>query len=149
MSFILRKCTETYTIPGTNVVIEKGIPVWISPFAIHNDPEYYPDPVKFDPERFSEEGKSKRHPFTYIPFGEGPRICIGMRISYVKWLSFQITLFPGKRFALLQVKVMLTKLLQKYKFQMDPKTKYPIEFSSKGSFLSAKHTLWLKCIKIE
>lgn len=45
--------------------------------GLHHDPEYYPNPEKFDPERFSEENKSKRPAYTYLPFGDGPRICIG------------------------------------------------------------------------
>jgi cytochrome P450 family 6 len=45
--------------------------------ALHHDPKYYPDPERFDPERFSEEGKKTRPQFSYLPFGEGPRICIG------------------------------------------------------------------------
>jgi cytochrome P450 family 9 len=49
------------------------VPVW----AIHRNPEYFPDPDKFDPDRFSEENKGKIKPFTYMPFGNGPRNCIG------------------------------------------------------------------------
>ena len=46
-------------------------------YALHHDPDYYPHPQKFDPERFNEENKRKRHPFVYLPFGAGPRNCLG------------------------------------------------------------------------
>jgi cytochrome P450 family 6 len=76
-ALIPRKCVEDYRIPGTDVVIEKGTSLVIPILAIHHDEEYYPEPDKFDPERFSEENKSSRHSYGHIPFGEGPRICIG------------------------------------------------------------------------
>lgn len=89
-----RICNQPYTIPGSNVTIEKDVGAWISVLAIHRDPEYYPDPLKFDPERFSEEEKAKRRPFTYLPFGEGPRICIGNYFPAVLRLNirFKISL---------------------------------------------------------
>ena len=57
--------------------MEKGTIVTIPVIALHHDPKYYPEPERFDPERFSEEENQKRHHYVYLPFGEGPRICIG------------------------------------------------------------------------
>lgn len=74
---ITRGCTKTYVIPGTDAIVEKGLRLMIPIYAIHNDPKYFPNPTQFDPDRFLPEEKAKRHPFTYLPFGEGPRLCIG------------------------------------------------------------------------
>ena len=78
-----RECTKTYEIPGTNLILEKGIQVVIPTMGMHYDPQYFPEPEKFDPERFSEEAKSRRHHYVYLPFGEGPRICIGRKTHYI------------------------------------------------------------------
>lgn len=72
-----RECKNSYPIPGTNLVLPKNTHVNIAVLGMHYDPEYYPNPRKFDPDRFSEENKSKRPQYTYLPFGDGPRICIG------------------------------------------------------------------------
>jgi cytochrome P450 family 6 len=72
-----RECSKDYRIPGSHVTLEKGIQIVIPVEALHHDPQYYPEPDRFDPERFSEEVKSNRHHYVYLPFGEGPRICIG------------------------------------------------------------------------
>lgn len=75
----LRKCTKPYPIPETNIVIPEGLSVLIPCYGLHRDPEYFPDPERFDPDRFSEENKSKIWDCTYIPFGDGPRNCIGKK----------------------------------------------------------------------
>ena len=66
-----------YKIPGTDDVIPKDSVVVISINGIHRDPNNYPEPDKFNPENFSPENKAKRHPYTWSPFGQGPRNCIG------------------------------------------------------------------------
>ena len=82
LGHLTRKCNKRSAIPGTNLVIEEDNRVIIPVYGIHHDPQYYPDPDKFDPERFNEENKAKRPSFTYLPFGEGPRICIGNLFSH-------------------------------------------------------------------
>lgn len=61
-----------------NLIIPKGQRNLISVLGLHYDPEYFPNPDKFDPDRFSDENKASIRPYTYLPFGEGPRNCIGM-----------------------------------------------------------------------
>ena len=72
-----RECTKDFTIPDTKVVIPAGMQVQVPIYGMHMDPEHFPNPGKFDPDRFTEEEKSKRHHYAYLPFGEGPRNCIG------------------------------------------------------------------------
>ena len=72
-----RTCVKTYRIPDSNVVVDVGCKVVIPTYALHHDPKYYPDPLKFDPDRFLEENVKARPGYTFMPFGEGPRICIG------------------------------------------------------------------------
>lgn len=74
---VTRQCIEDYKLPDSDIVINKGTRVFIPIKGLHYNEEYYSNPEVFDPDRFSEENKKERHQYVHIPFGEGPRICIG------------------------------------------------------------------------
>jgi len=72
-----RACTQDYKIPDSDVTIRKGEGISISIVGIHMDEKYHPEPEKFNPERFSAANRHKIHPYAFLPFGLGPRNCIG------------------------------------------------------------------------
>ncbi|PSN29879.1 Cytochrome P450 6j1, partial [Blattella germanica] len=79
-----RRCREDWSHPS-GVKLRAGTPVYIPIYALHHDPLYFPNPEKFDPERFTDENKQKIPHFAYMPFGEGPRSCPGKQpINYTK-----------------------------------------------------------------
>lgn len=110
---LIRECNSKYHIPETDHFIEAGTRIVIPLFALHRDPRYFPDPDKYDPENFNEDRIKERHRFTYLPFGEGPRICLGLR------------------FGLMQVKMGLTALLSKFNVSAVDQTPVPIQFNPK------------------
>lgn len=105
VTIITRQCTENYNIPDTDVVIAKGTPIFIPVFGLHRDERYYPDPTRYDPDRFSVENSAGKTFLDrpYMPFGSGQRICMGLRL--------------GK----LQVKIGLITMLQRYNFALGAK----------------------------
>lgn len=109
-----RRVTLDYKVPGTDIVLPEGLQCIIPIFSIQNDPEVYPMPEIFNPDRFTKDEIKKRHLSAYLPFGEGPRICIGMR------------------FGLMQAKIGLAKLLMNYKFSKCSKTYEKIVFNPKS-----------------
>ncbi|XP_049766409.1 cytochrome P450 6a2-like [Schistocerca cancellata] len=107
LPFLDRVCEVPYKLPGSGAVIEPGTRVFIPVCGLHSDPRYFPQPDKFDPERFSEQNKASINRNAYLPFGEGPRNCIGMR------------------FGQLQTKVGLASMLQKFRFETCDQTAVP------------------------
>lgn len=81
LPFLSRESLEDYTFENTKVTIPKETMIWVPVFPIHRDPEIYPDPEKFDPERFSEDKMKERNPMYYLPFGHGPRNCVGTYLA--------------------------------------------------------------------
>ncbi|KXJ25643.1 Cytochrome P450 3A27 [Exaiptasia diaphana] len=110
--FILaRVATKDCTIKG--FPIKKGTSIFVPVYSIQRDPEYYDNPDKFDPEHFSAEAKQSRDPYAYMPFGHGPRNCIGMR------------------FAIFQMKMSLARILKQFSLVVGPETKVPLEVKMK------------------
>ncbi|OXA59143.1 cytochrome P450 4c3 [Folsomia candida] len=95
--FYFRHLTEDVKI-GENI-LPKGISVAVADYFLHRDSNVFSDPEVFDPMRFSPENSAGRNPFAYVPFSAGPRNCI------------------GQKFALLEEKVVLSKLFMNYNFQ--------------------------------
>ncbi|XP_059612803.1 cytochrome P450 6A1-like [Phlebotomus argentipes] len=127
---LVRSLKDDYKVPKMDVVLEKGTQLFIPVLAIHHDPDIYPDPDKFDPERFTPEAVKSRHPYAFLAFGEGPRNCIGMR------------------FGMMQTKIGISCLLMNYKFSPCAKTKYPIEYMKSSALLSPIGDCWFKVDKI-
>jgi cytochrome P450 len=73
-------------------IVPAGSTIYMSPYVIHRDPRYYPDPEKFDPERWTPEAEAQRPKFAYLPFGGGPRVCIGEPFAWMEGILIIATL---------------------------------------------------------
>jgi cytochrome P450 len=87
--------------------IPKGAQIMIVPWLLHRNPRLWPDPERFDPERFAPDRTASRHRFAYIPFGAGPRICI------------------GAAFAMAEAMLILATVAQRYRLRLKPG--FPVE----------------------
>ncbi|XP_017860255.1 PREDICTED: probable cytochrome P450 6a14 [Drosophila arizonae] len=102
LASLTRVPSEDYKVPGdeANIVLERGLSVHIPVCAIHYDPEYYPEPHEFRPERFEPAALQQRHPMAFLGFGDGPRNCIGLRFGRMQVKVGLITLLSSYRFLL-------------------------------------------------
>ncbi|XP_077880881.1 cytochrome P450 3A21-like [Ictidomys tridecemlineatus] len=115
---IERICKKDVEING--VPIRKGTVVMISSYVLHRDPLHWPEPEEFCPERFSKNNKDSINLYVYMPFGNGPRNCIGMR------------------FALMNTKLALVKVIQTFSFQTCKETQIPLKLADQGLLQSEK-----------
>lgn len=79
---LARKSLKDYTFSSDDFTIPAKTQIFIPVYSIQHDEKWYPEPDKFEPERFEPEAEKTRHPMHYLPFGDGPRNCIG-KINFV------------------------------------------------------------------
>ncbi len=89
-----------YTIPARSILL-------MSQYVTHHDPRYFPDPFRFDPERWTTRARESRPKFSYFPFGGGPRLCI------------------GESFAWMEGALVLATIAQRFKMRLEPG--HPVE----------------------
>ncbi|XP_054923749.1 cytochrome P450 3A4-like [Dermacentor andersoni] len=128
--FTTRRCARDYVHNG--ITIPAGTSIVIANHYMSNDPAYWKEPENFDPERFSPENKCQVDPTVYQPFGQGPRNCVGMR------------------FAQLEMKLAMAKLLAQYKLILDDRHIKEKHLEIGSSFILAYpiNGVWLKVEKI-
>ncbi|KAL0107515.1 hypothetical protein PUN28_014677 [Cardiocondyla obscurior] len=128
--FIDRICVKKYELPPAapgykSMIVEPDDILMFPVYSLHHDPKYFPDPEKFDPERFNEENKDKVLPYYYLPFGQGPRKCI------------------ANRFVLMETKILIAHLLLKFNLKTVERTVEPIVFSKKEFILTPANGFWI------
>jgi cytochrome P450 family 6 len=122
-----RKSASKYTFEETGFTLDEDVAILIPVAGLHFDPEYFPDPEKYDPERFSEENKNKIQPYTYLPFGDGPRSCIGtITFNNIRILNYYTSSLLGQRFGLLVTKMALAYTLKDFAFERTAATAVPL-----------------------
>ncbi|CAH1117887.1 unnamed protein product [Phaedon cochleariae] len=119
LPFLDRACNEDYTFPGSNLTVEKGTPIYVPLRAMHMDEQYFSEPQKFEPERFINR-KYNEHGLVYLPFGAGPRNCI------------------GERFGLISTKLALVHILSQFHVEKCTATPDPVVFDPKSVMLQSK-----------
>jgi len=126
-----RECLEDFVVPDNpKYVIKKGMPVLIPCGAMHRDEKLYANPNTFDPDNFTPERVKERDSVEWLPFGEGPRNCIGMR------------------FGQMQTRIGLSFLLKDFKFSVCDQTTIPMVYNKKTFLISSETGIFLKAERV-
>jgi cytochrome P450 len=108
-AWTLNKRTPIEDVELGGYRLRKGSGIFIMPYVMHHHERYFPDPFRFDPERFSPENEAKIGRYTFMPFGGGERICI------------------GAGFAMMEARLILATLAQRYRFTLEPTQKVALK----------------------
>lgn len=125
----VKVCTEKIELVGEDGLscwVEPGTRVFIPTEGIHKDPQYYSEPDKFDPSKFDKDLVNSRPVGTFLGFGYGPRMC------------------PGKKLAFFLIKMTLLVMLQKYSFEVAPKTNRPLKIDNVLFLRTPVNGIWFR-----
>lgn len=125
LGIVFRRVTKDYYVPEYKFTLKKGTLIWIPAYAIQHDADNYPEPEVYDPERFAADRVNERNSVTFLPFGDGPRNCIGLR------------------FGMMQARIGLIMLLKNFQFTLSSKTPSPLKLKKESFILSPEGGLWL------
>jgi cytochrome P450 len=103
---LVRRATSDFEVGGH--AVPAGSLVVMCQYVMHRDPRFFPDPERFDPERFTPDAKAARPPYSYFPFGGGPRRCLGEPFALMEGVillaslarHWRLRLVPGHRIEL-------------------------------------------------
>jgi cytochrome P450 len=87
---VVRRAIEDYQVDG--YVVPSGADIYMSEYVVHHDPRFFPDPFKFDPERWTQDQGSSLPQFAYFPFGGGPRRCVGESFAWMEGMMVIATI---------------------------------------------------------
>ncbi|GBN00398.1 Cytochrome P450 9e2 [Araneus ventricosus] len=124
--FTSRICNMDYQVGS--ITIHKGSAVVVPVWDIHHDPDLWPNPKKFDPDRFSPANKASLKSMAYMPFGLGKRNCI------------------GNRFAISEVKIAIFRLLKEFKFETCEKTEDPLTLVCTTTVIGPANGIYLRAV---
>ncbi|XP_047118513.1 cytochrome P450 6k1-like [Schistocerca piceifrons] len=125
---VTRVTNGEFRVPGFSATLPRGTLVLVSVLGLHRDPAYFPDPDRFDPDRFREDVRRRRHPYVYLPFGAGPRACFGNEL------------------ALLILKMAVAAILSEVELRVCYRTKMPLRIDPTRKIMTPKGGAWLNVL---
>ncbi|CAN8007478.1 unnamed protein product [Ixodes pacificus] len=128
VAFTTRRALEDYAYG--DLLIRKGTSVLASTYQIHHDPMLWPEPDKFDPDRFSPENKASIPANAFLPFGVGPKHCLGQRLAQLE-LAF-----------------ITARLLRRFRITLGPSQKPDMEYVTYAMLAAPKNGVWIKLQKL-
>ncbi|KAL3265372.1 hypothetical protein HHI36_009579 [Cryptolaemus montrouzieri] len=126
--FLDRVCKRNFHLENSNIIIEEGMLVYVPLFGILHDPEFYPDPYTFRPERFSDGHLDWS---MYFPFGKGPRMCL------------------AKKYTDLVIKMCLVNVLINFKLELSSKSPNEMTLHSRGFSCQPSGDVFLNLYKLD